>query len=254
MPTIRTLADLLPRSNVVRPATLQTAQPTDPDLQSAEVRAPGRRAARPADRAPARCRTGGPAAWGPTGSRLLRQPSTYRESSAVMGRAFGTRRGCCQGEPRPGFSVDEVNAPRRPSRDVLRISPPRAGTSVERRGGVFGASPRPASCLIGSGNPEEGELRPRQLARPFPAGAWEVRPPRGRELRVQVGSSALSFDADPRSFNSRPSGQPGALQERAGAGPALASISVSDRMTICAFSHLLGLRGELMWMACAVTS
>ena len=53
--------------------------------------------------------------------------------------------------------------------------------------------------LIGSGNPEEGELRPQLLDR-FGMSV-EVKTVRDAELRVQVVDQRTSFDDNPMSFH-----------------------------------------------------
>ena len=58
--------------------------------------------------------------------------------------------------------------------------------------------------LIGSGNPEEGELRPQLLDR-FGMSV-EVRTVRDPELRVQVVDQRTSFDSDPDGFSTAADG------------------------------------------------
>ena len=66
--------------------------------------------------------------------------------------------------------------------------------------------------LIGSGNPEEGELRPQLLDR-FGMSV-EVRTVRDPELRVQVVDQRTSFDGDPDGFSAALDNNQKALQER----------------------------------------
>ena len=88
--------------------------------------------------------------------------------------------------------MDEVNLLDDHLVDVLLIAA--SGWNTVEREGVSVRHPA-RFVLIGSGNPEEGELRPQLLDR-FGMGV-EVRTVRDPELRVQVVDQRTSFDSDP---------------------------------------------------------
>merc|ERR1712238_595110 len=92
--------------------------------------------------------------------------------------------------------VDEVNLLDDHLVDVLLDSAAGGWNTVEREG----ISVRhPAKfILVGSGNPEEGELRPQLLDR-FGMHAL-IRTERDPELRVQIVEGCQKFAADPQSF------------------------------------------------------
>ena len=93
--------------------------------------------------------------------------------------------------------VDEVNLLDDHLVDVLLDSAASGWNTVEREGVSVRHPAR--FVLIGSGNPEEGELRPQLLDR-FGMSV-EVRTVRDPELRVQVVDQRTAFDSDPDGFS-----------------------------------------------------
>ena len=89
--------------------------------------------------------------------------------------------------------VDEVNLLDDHLVDILLDSAASGWNTVEREGISIKHPAR--FVLVGSGNPEEGELRPQLLDR-FGMHA-EIRTVRDPELRVQVVEQRSSFDQDP---------------------------------------------------------
>ena len=81
--------------------------------------------------------------------------------------------------------------------------------------------------LVGSGNPEEGELRPQLIDR-F-GTAVEVETPRDLEQRIEVIRRRDEFERDPPAFVARWKRQDGKVRRRIGAArEALPSVAVSD--------------------------
>merc|ERR1711907_662222 len=92
--------------------------------------------------------------------------------------------------------VDEVNLLDDHLVDVLLDSAASGWNTVEREGVSVRHPAR--FVLIGSGNPEEGELRPQLLDR-FGMSV-EVKTVRDADLRVKVVDQRTSFDNDPETF------------------------------------------------------
>ena len=106
--------------------------------------------------------------------------------------------------------VDEVNLLDDHLVDVLLDSAASGWNTVEREGVSVRHPAR--FVLIGSGNPEEGELRPQLLDR-FGMSV-EVRTVRDPELRVQVVDQRTAFDSDPDRFSTAMEENQKALQQR----------------------------------------
>jgi magnesium chelatase subunit I len=104
--------------------------------------------------------------------------------------------------------------------------------------------------LIGSGNPEEGELRPQLLDR-FGMSV-EVRTVRDPELRVQVVDQRTAFDADPDRFNEAVQATQDGLQARVvEAQQRLPEVAIDDDLRIrisavCGELDVDGLRGDIV--------
>ncbi|MFM7528517.1 MAG: ATP-binding protein, partial [Nodosilinea sp.] len=104
--------------------------------------------------------------------------------------------------------VDEVNLLDDHLVDVLLDSAASGWNTVEREGISIR---HPAQfVLVGSGNPEEGELRPQLLDR-FGMHA-EIRTVRDPELRVQIVEQRSEFDQDPVTYLASYQPQQDALQ------------------------------------------
>src|SRR5205814_8865148 len=92
--------------------------------------------------------------------------------------------------------IDEVNLLEDHLVDVL-LDVAASGRNVVEREGISVAHPA-RFVLIGSGNPEEGELRPQLLDR-FGFHA-EIKTVTDLDLRVKIVEMRESFDRDPESF------------------------------------------------------
>ncbi len=143
--------------------------------------------------------------------------------------------------------VDEVNLLEDHLVDLL-IDVAASGENVVEREGLSVRHPA-RFVLVGSGNPEEGELRPQLLDR-FGL-AVEVRTPEDVALRVEVVKRRDAFDRDPVAFVERWSAaQQAARRKIVAARKKLADVDVSDAVlhraaTLCVALGTDGLRGEL---------
>jgi magnesium chelatase subunit D len=106
--------------------------------------------------------------------------------------------------------MDEVNLLPDHLVDVL-LDAAALGVNVVQREGVSVAHPS-RFLLIGTMNPEEGELRPQLLDR-FGL-VVEVAGPRDPAVRAEIVRRRLAFDADPNEFVSRWAAEQAALAER----------------------------------------
>jgi magnesium chelatase subunit I len=144
--------------------------------------------------------------------------------------------------------VDEVNLLDDHLVDVLLDSAASGWNTVEREGVSVRHPAR--FVLIGSGNPEEGELRPQLLDR-FGMSV-EVRTVRDPELRVQVVDQRTAFDNDPDGFNTSVQPNQDALQERVVAAQKLLNqVQIDDDLririsAICGDLDVDGLRGDIV--------
>ena len=240
--TIRALADLLPDIDVVSGDPYNSSA-SDPDLQSSEVRQ------RIAD--------------GETlGTELRQVPMVDLPLGATEDRLCGTidiEKALSEGvrafEPgllakanRGLLYVDEVNLLDDHLVDVLLDSAASGWNTVEREGVSVRHPAR--FVLIGSGNPEEGELRPQLLDR-FGMSV-EVRTVRDPELRVQVVDQRTAFDGDPDGFNTAVEAIQNALQKRVEeAQQRLDQVSIEDDLrlqisAVCGELDVDGLRGDIV--------
>jgi len=143
--------------------------------------------------------------------------------------------------------VDEVNLLEDHLVDLL-IDVAASGENVVEREGLSVRHPA-RFVLVGSGNPEEGELRPQLLDR-FGL-AVEVRTPDDLPTRVEVVRRRDAFERDPEAFTAQWSRAQAAEQKRiVSARKRLANIAVPDAAleraaTLCIALGTDGLRGEL---------
>ncbi|OEU96194.1 ATP-binding protein, partial [Streptomyces oceani] len=150
--------------------------------------------------------------------------------------------------------VDEINLLHDHLVDLLldaaatgRLSVERDGVSVEHAAWF---------ALIGTMNPEEGELRPQLLDR-FGLTV-EVAATREPDVRAEVVRRRLAFDADPAGFAARWETEQQAVRERLAAarrlvgGIALDDDTLTTIAGICAAFDVDGLRADLVTARAAV--
>ena len=240
--TIRALADLLPDIDVVAGDPYNSSA-TDPDLQSSEVR---ERLIRNETVATEQRQV--PMVDLPLGATEDRLCGTIDIEKALSEGVRAFEPGLLAKANRGLLYVDEVNLLDDHLVDVLLDSAASGWNTVEREGISVRHPAR--FVLIGSGNPEEGELRPQLLDR-FGMSV-EVRTVRNPELRVQVVDQRTAFDSDPDSFSAGVEANQEALQQRVvDAQQRLDQVSIDDDLrlrisAVCGELDVDGLRGDIV--------
>ncbi|KAK6917657.1 Magnesium chelatase ChlI-like, catalytic domain [Dillenia turbinata] len=144
--------------------------------------------------------------------------------------------------------VDEVNLLDDHLVDVLLDSAASGWNTVEREG--ISISHPARFILIGSGNPEEGELRPQLLDR-FGMHA-QVGTVKDAELRVKIVEERARFDSSPKEFrNSYKAEQEKLQQQISSARSNLSSVQIDHDQRVkiskvCAELNVDGLRGDIV--------
>ncbi|MFJ3106408.1 putative cobaltochelatase [Streptomyces sp. NPDC086835] len=144
--------------------------------------------------------------------------------------------------------VDEVNLLHDHLVDLLLDAAAMGASYVEREG----VSVRHASrfLLVGTMNPEEGELRPQLLDR-FGLTV-EVAASRDPDLRVEVVRRRLAYDDDPAGFAARWAGEEEALRERIVAARellprvVLGDVALRQIAATCAAFEVDGMRADIV--------
>jgi magnesium chelatase subunit I len=241
--TIRALADLLPEIDVVANDPFNS-HPTDPDLMSEELRQ--------------EFLTSHPTF--PAGTKKV--PMVDLPLGATEDRVCGTidiEKALSEGvkafEPgllakanRGILYVDEVNLLDDHLVDVLLDSAASGWNTVEREGISIRHPAR--FVLVGSGNPEEGELRPQLLDR-FGMHA-EIRTVKEPELRVKIVEQRSDFDREPQSFSTQYTGEQVALQQKiVDAQNRLGQVNIDYDLRVkisevCSECDVDGLRGDIV--------
>jgi magnesium chelatase subunit I len=149
--------------------------------------------------------------------------------------------------------IDEVNLLEDHIVDLL-LDVAASGENVVEREGLSLRHPA-RFVLIGSGNPEEGELRPQLLDR-FGL-CVDVRTPTEIAIRVEVVRRRDAYDSDPVGFAARFADSDAALRARIlSARALLPAVTVSDNILaqgakLCMALGTDGLRGELTLLRAA---
>ncbi|WP_199233392.1 VWA domain-containing protein [Rhodococcus sp. SMB37] len=150
--------------------------------------------------------------------------------------------------------VDEVNLLHDHLVDLLLDAAAMGRSTVERDG--VSVSHAATFVLVGTMNPEEGELRPQLLDR-FGL-AVDVAAPRDPQLRVEIVRRRLAFDADPDSFVAQWSAAEQDLSRRiASARERVSTVRLGDDALvsiaeICAAFDVDGMRADLVTAKTAV--
>jgi magnesium chelatase subunit I len=144
--------------------------------------------------------------------------------------------------------VDEINLLDDHLVDVLLDSAASGWNTVEREGISI---KHPAKfILVGSGNPEEGELRPQLLDR-FGMHA-EIRTIREPNLRVKIVEERISFDQSPQSWFEKYEAEQFEIQKRiVNAQNLLKNVTISKDFQlkisqVCSELEIEGLRGDIV--------
>ena len=240
--TIRALADLLPAIEVVEGDPYNSSL-EDPDLQSNDVRE--------------RIDSGSDIQKGekqvpmidlPLGATEDRLCGTIDIEKALSEGVRAFEPGLLAKANRGLLYVDEVNLLDDHLVDVLLDSAASGWNTVEREGISVRHPAR--FVLIGSGNPEEGELRPQLLDR-FGMSV-EVRTVREAKLRVQVVDQRTAFDENPDSFSDSVQDKQDTLQQKVvDAQNLLKEVSIDEDLrlsisAVCGELDVDGLRGDIV--------
>ncbi|MGF1457796.1 MAG: magnesium chelatase ATPase subunit I [Leptolyngbyaceae cyanobacterium] len=234
--TIRALADLLPEIEVVADDPFSRS-PDDPDIQRE----------RQTDTFPTSQKKV-PMVDLPLGATEDRVCGTIDIEKALSEGVKAFEPGLLAKANRGILYVDEVNLLDDHLVDVLLDSAASGWNTVEREGISIR---HPAQfVLVGSGNPEEGELRPQLLDR-FGMHA-EIRTVRDPELRVQIVEQRSDFDQDPMAYLEKFVSTQETLQKRiAEAQARLPQVTIDHDFRIkisqvCAELDVDGLRGDIV--------
>ncbi len=240
--TIRALADLLPEIEVVADDPFNSA-PDDPDLMSDTVRdMVAQQAQLPVMKKKVTMIDL------PLGATEDRVCGTIDIEKALSLGVKAFEPGLLAKANRGILYVDEVNLLDDHLVDVLLDSAASGWNTVEREGISIRHPAR--FVLVGSGNPEEGELRPQLLDR-FGMHA-EIHTVREPALRVQIVEQRVEFDADPPKFLQQYQQQQEELQARVvNAQKLLPQVKIDYDLRVkisevCSELNVDGLRGDIV--------
>jgi len=240
--TVRALVDLLPQIDVVENDPFNS-DPNDPELMSDEVRQKAR-ANEPLNVVKKKINM----VDLPLGATEDRVCGTIDIEKALTEGVKAFEPGLLAKANRGILYVDEVNLLDDHLVDVLLDSAASGWNTVEREG--ISISHPARFILVGSGNPEEGELRPQLLDRfGMHAQIGTVKEP---ELRVQIVEQRATFDENPTEFRTSYNESQTTLTDKlADARRRLKEISIDYEYRvkisqICSELNVDGLRGDLV--------
>lgn len=240
--TIRALADLLPEINVVAGDPFNS-DPEDPDTMGDEVRE------KLEQKIPLEITNKKvPMVDLPLGATEDRVCGTIDIEKALSEGVKAFEPGLLAKANRGILYVDEVNLLDDHLVDVLLDSAASGWNTVEREGISVRHPAR--FVLVGSGNPEEGELRPQLLDR-FGMHA-EIHTVKEPALRVKIVEQRARFDADPVKFSQDYLSQQETIQDKLVAAQKLLPkvkldydlrVKISE---VCSELDVDGLRGDIV--------
>jgi magnesium chelatase subunit I len=240
--TVRSLTDLLPLIDVVKDDAFMSS-PTDPNLMSPDILALYRAGEKlETTKVPINM------VDLPLGATEDRVCGTIDIEKALTEGTKAFEPGLLAKANRGILYVDEVNLLDDHLVDVLFDSAASGWNTVEREGISICHPAR--FILIGSGNPEEGELRPQLLDR-FGMHA-QIRTVKLPEERVKVVEERTEFDSDPKSFRAKYAEKQAAVIDQVTRARLLlpeVEIPMEIRLKIsqvCAELDVDGLRGDLV--------
>lgn len=240
--TIRALADLLPEITVVADDPFNS-DPSDPDLMSDAIRS---QLEQQAELPVAQKKV--PMVDLPLGATEDRVCGTIDIEKALSEGVKAFEPGLLAKANRGILYVDEVNLLDDHLVDVLLDSAASGWNTVEREGISIRHPAR--FVLVGSGNPEEGELRPQLLDR-FGMHA-EIRTVKEPALRVQIVEQRTEFDQQPQEFLVTYEPQQVSLQQQiVNAQKLLPSVNLDYDLRVkisqvCSELDVDGLRGDIV--------
>ncbi|MBW4522294.1 MAG: magnesium chelatase ATPase subunit I [Scytolyngbya sp. HA4215-MV1] len=240
--TIRALADLLPEIDVVADDPFNS-HPSDPDMMGDAVRQLVEQGA--TLQITQKKVTMVDLPLGATEDRVC---GTIDIEKALSEGVKAFEPGLLAKANRGILYVDEVNLLDDHLVDVLLDSAASGWNTVEREGISVRHPAR--FVLVGSGNPEEGELRPQLLDR-FGMHA-EIRTVKEPALRVQIVEQRSDFDQDPPTFLDKYEAEQIELQQKLVNAQALLKQVVIDYdfrvkiSQVCSELNVDGLRGDIV--------
>ena len=227
--TIRALADLLPNITIIKNDPFNTdPKPFTKEYETEEIKIPMVEL--------------------PLGATEDRVCGTINLKEILSGGKSSFEPGLLARANRGILYVDEINLLDDHLVDVLLDSAASGWNTVEREGISI---KHPAKfILVGSGNPEEGELRPQLLDR-FGMHA-EIRTIRDPKLRVRVVEERIRFDLYPESWFEKYEQEQLQIQKRiVTAQNLLPQVEISQDFQlkisqICSELEIEGLRGDIV--------
>jgi len=240
--TIRALADLLPEITVVADDPFNS-DPNDPDIMSDAVR---QQLEQQAEIPVAKKKV--PMVDLPLGATEDRVCGTIDIEKALSEGVKAFEPGLLAKANRGILYVDEVNLLDDHLVDVLLDSAASGWNTVEREGISIRHPAR--FVLVGSGNPEEGELRPQLLDR-FGMHA-EIHTVKEPALRVQIVEQRAEFDQNPQQFLEKYQPQQEVLQQQlVSAQELLPEVQIDYDLRVkisevCSELDVDGLRGDIV--------
>ncbi len=240
--TIRALADLLPEIEVVENDPFNS-HPTDPELMSDHAR-------QTLQQNGSLVTTSQKVSMVdlPLGATEDRVCGTIDIEKALSEGVKAFEPGLLAKANRGILYVDEVNLLDDHLVDVLLDSAASGWNTVEREGISIRHPAR--FVLVGSGNPEEGELRPQLLDR-FGMHA-EIRTVKDPSLRVDIVEQRTQFDSEPQKFCEAHQTKQKELQETLVEAQTLLPLVQIDRdlqvkiSQVCSELDVDGLRGDIV--------
>ena len=235
--TIRALADLLPEIDVVADDPFNS-DPNDPDWLTPGSDAQSRETVKKKV----------PMVDLPLGATEDRVCGTIDIEKALSEGVKAFEPGLLAKANRGILYVDEVNLLDDHLVDVLLDSAASGWNTVEREGISIRHPAR--FVLVGSGNPEEGELRPQLLDR-FGMHA-EIRTVKEPALRVEIVEQRAAFDQNPQEFIQQHQSAQDALQQQlVEAQERLSKVEIDYDLRVkisevCSQLDVDGLRGDIV--------
>ena len=240
--TIRAIADLLPKIDIVKDDPFNS-HPTDLELMSADVLAEYQN-----DVTLSTEQIKIPMVDLPLGATEDRVCGTIDIEKALTEGIKAFEPGLLAKANRGILYVDEVNLLDDHLVDILLDSAASGWNTVEREGISIRHPAR--FVLVGSGNPEEGELRPQLLDR-FGMHA-EIRTVKDPILRVKIVEERTSFDLNPQEWLDKYEVEQNALTEKIISAQNILSdvkldydlrVKISE---VCSILDVDGLRGDIV--------
>jgi len=240
--TIRAIADLLPKIDIVKDDPFNS-HPTDLELMSAEVLAEYKNEVELSTE-----QIKIPMVDLPLGATEDRVCGTIDIEKALTEGIKAFEPGLLAKANRGILYVDEVNLLDDHLVDILLDSAASGWNTVEREGISIRHPAR--FVLVGSGNPEEGELRPQLLDR-FGMHA-EIRTVKDPVLRVKIVEERTSFDLNPQEWLDKYEAEQNALTEKIiNAQNLLSDVKLDYELRVkisevCSILDVDGLRGDIV--------